>query len=139
MSGFLLDTNILSEVTRPAPNSGVVALLGNAEYSFISVITLHELNYGVFCLPQGRRRSELQDRIDGLIAGFKSAILNIAGPEAIRAAILRAKLRDSGQTLHFADSLIAATAIEHGLSLVTRNVSDFDGTELHIINPWQNR
>jgi len=137
MSGLLLDTNILSEVTKPAPNSGVVSLLGNAEQSFISVITLHELNYGVFRLPQGRRRSELQNRIDSLIASFERAILNITKPEAIRAATLRAKLQDAGQTLHFADSLIAATALEHGLSLVTRNVSDFDSTELHIIDPWQ--
>ena len=137
MKRLLLDTNILSEITKREPEPRAVAFLQRAEIVFISVVTLHELHFGLMRLPEGRRRTELIEQVESLISNFESSILKVTQPEAIRSADLRAQAQSSGHTLHLADSLIAATAIEHGLTLVTRNVSDFEGTGLSIINPWQ--
>jgi toxin FitB len=132
----LLDTNIISELTKPAPHAGVVHFLQGLEQAFVSVLTLHELQYGIARLPLGRRRTELARTIERFISAYDDAILAINRPEALRAGELRATAQANGQVVHVADALIAATALEHGLALATRNVADFSGCGLSLINPW---
>lgn len=136
MSGYLLDTNIVSEIAKPEPHKGVVDFLGALEQGYISVLTLHELHYGISFLPEGRRRERLFDTIERFVATFEEAILNITGPVSLKAADLRASGHKRGIVIHLADALIAATAIEHDLTLVTRNVADFNGFDVELLNPW---
>jgi toxin FitB len=134
---ILLDTNVISETTRQTPNADVLGFLANLNHGFISVVTIHELQFGICHLPLGQRRSELAAAVDRLLATFDNAIIDLDRLIATRAGQLRADAQANGRVLHLADALIAATALERGLHLATRNVSDFAGFGLTIVNPWE--
>lgn len=136
MTGCLLDTNIVSELTRTSPSVHVVAFLSERNDLWLSTIVLHELEFGVQSLSPGKRRDLLSRAINSLVASFQDQILPVDRKEAEWAAQLRAEARRSGRVLHLGDSLIAGTAKANELALATRNVSDFEGTGLEIINPW---
>jgi toxin FitB len=133
---LLLDTNVLSEAGRPAPEVRVIAFLRAQTDIFVSVISLHEIEYGTALLPKGRRRAELETAMAGVIATLGHNILGIGEREAKLAARLRAEARQQGRALHLPDALIAATAKENGLTLATRNFSDFDYLGVAVIDPW---
>jgi toxin FitB len=136
MSGVLLDTNVLSELTRLAPSPEVVTYLQSLDTSYVSVISLHELQFGLARLPDGRRRRDLASVVERMVALYEDAILPIDKAEATRAGELQAELAAAGRTLHLADALIAATALVHDLTLATRNIDDFAGLGLNVADPW---
>lgn len=131
----LLDTNIVSELWRPRPDPGVVAFVGSLDAYAVSIVVLHELTYGVErAPPEARNRlrlflSEWRAQIGDAILPVDAAIAEVAGR-------MRALAQARGRVLHVEDAIIAATARARGATLATRNVRDFDGLDLALINPF---
>ena len=136
MSAYLIDTNVVSELTKALPDPGVVAFLSEQDDLWLSSVVLHELEFVLRSLPQGRRRDDLQQVLSDFIAEFDDRILPLERIEAEWAARLRAEAHLSGRVLHLGDALIAGTAKAHGLSVATRNVKDFGGLDVNVANPW---
>ena len=137
MSGFLLDTNVVSEMVKPLPAPRVVAFLIGQSDQWLSVIVMHEMRYGLDLLPLGRRRDSLSSTLSAVVTEYDNRILPLGLPEAEQAAALRAQAQRSGRVLHLADALIAGTAKAHDLAVATRNVGDFAGLDVETINPWK--
>ena len=137
MSGFLLDTNVVSELVKPSPEPRVIAFLNSQSDLWLSTIVLHELDFGLNLLPHGRRRERLGSALSSLIAEYGDRALPVGRLEAEQAAVMRAQAQLSGRLLYLADALIAGTAKAHGLWLATRNVTDFAGLDVEITNPWE--
>jgi len=137
--GFLLDKCLLSEVWKPRPNAGVVDWLSRCHEDdlHISSLCLGEIRKGVGALPDGKRKSRLLRDYAALRSRFSSRVLAIDGQTAERWGDLAAHAIRSGRPLHVVDGLIAATALAHGHTLVTRNVSDFESVPVPILNPWR--
>lgn len=134
---YLVDTNILSELRRKEANTGVVRWFEErpATTLYISVLTLGEIRKGIEALPSGKKRLALGDWLEvDLPAFFSGRILPVDQAVADRWGRLLAR---SKRTVPAIDSLIAATAIQHGLTLITRNEADFPFDGLDVINPWQ--
>ena len=136
MSGFLLDTNVLSELTREVPHPGVIAFLAEQEDLWLPSLVVHELEYGVQLLPQGRRRDHLQALLTNVISTYADRILALDRPAAESAARLRAQARRMGRPLDLGDALIAGIAQSNVLTIATRNVRDFDFVDVTVISPW---
>ena len=139
MNGFLLDTNVPSELTRLKPAAFVEKWLydANDQHLFFSVISLGEILKGVALLPGSKRRRQLEDWIgDTLRPWFEGRILPVSERVAERWGALTAECQLRGRSLKVADGLIASTAIEHDLTVVTRNVQDFSDLGVHVFNPW---
>jgi predicted nucleic acid-binding protein len=132
----LLDTNVISELVKGTPNANVLAFVSQARSAWIPVITVHELEFGIARLPKGKKRAVLEAKVAHALTQYKERVLPITHREALEAALMRAEARGRGRALHLADALIAATAKEHGLTLATRNVCDFDHLGIDVVNPW---
>ena len=140
MKKYLVDTNVPSELTRDRPDAQVAAFLTNAgkENVFLSVMTVGEIGKGIALLPPGRRREFLQSWLDNDVRPwFTGRILPITEAIAEHWGQLAASAQQRGLTLAVVDGVIAATALVHGLTLVTRNVKDFAGLDVDILNPWE--
>ena len=137
MTGFLLDTNVVSELTKESPDPGVTAFLSKQDDLWLSPVVLHELEFGLQLLPQGHRRDGLRQALLKFIEGYEDQVLPVKRKEAEWAARLRAQAHLSGRVLHLGDALIAGTAKAHHLSIATRNIGDFDGLDVDVINPWE--
>ncbi len=141
MSGFLIDTNVLSEYNRPGgPAAGVKHWLETTarQSQHVSVITLAEIQKGIELLAEGKRRVQLEQWLkQDLDAWFSGRILPVDRQVAGRWASLVAQGARAGRHLPTIDSLIAATALAHELTIVTRNKRDFEGIGATIINPWE--
>lgn len=133
----LLDTNVVSEFARPKPDSKVLALLEGEISGFISVITWHELRHGAELVDSTVKRQKLMNWMDGIRSRYRENLLPVTTEVASHAGVLRASASRKGKSLHIEDALIAATAKVFDLTLATRNVKDFEGTEIRIINPWK--
>jgi len=136
---ILLDTNILSELMRPVPEQGVERwLVAQPDASlFISAITEAELRYGVALLRPGKRRSALAALIEDMLReDFTGRILPFDSAAAVAFAEIASTRRQVGRPIAQADAQIAATARSRGAALATRNVSDFDGCGIEVVNPW---
>ncbi len=136
---ILLDTNILSELMRPAPEAAVEQWLAAQPDAsvFISAITEAELRYGAALLPSGKRRLALTAEIEGMLeADFGGRILPFDSSAAQAFAIVASERRQAGKPISQADAQIAAVARSRGASLATRNVEDFEGCGIEVINPW---
>lgn len=137
---FLLDTNVVSEWTKPRPNPGVVNWLTSVDEDavYLSVVTLAELRHGIERLSTGKRRMQLDEwlRAD-LPLRFEHRILPVDAAVADRWGHLVARRESKGRPIHAMDALIAATADVHSLTLVTRNSSDFTEIAKTIIDPWK--
>lgn len=137
---YLLDTCVISElVKRGNPDSGVVGWLNQQDEDrlFLSSITLGEIQAGISKLPDSARRLELISWLDNdLRHRFASRILPVDLEVALVWGSKRGELARSGVTLPFADSLIAATAMAHGMTVVTRNVADLQRCGAMTLNPW---
>ncbi len=136
---FLLDTNVVSEWVKPRPNSGVVTWLAEVDEDrvFISVVTLAELRHGIERMAAGTRRARLDAWLtDELTARFEARILSVDAAIANMWGRIVARGQASGRPVGPMDAFIAATAEQQNLTLVTRNVSDFEALGIHLINPW---
>lgn len=131
---FLVDANVLSEPTKHAPAAAVVAWLrANERDLAVNPIILGELEYGILLMPEGRRRAKLEQWFAQGLERLR--ILDVGTATALAWARLLARLRKRGLAMPIKDSLIAATALEHGLAVVTRNVSDFRAAGVPLVNP----
>src|SRR5208282_6443131 len=133
------DTNIPSELTREKPDARVSAFLRNAgkRTVFLSVMTIGEICKGIAGLPAGQRRTALQDWLDIEVRSwFAGRILPVTESIAERWGHLAARAKQQGIAVKVVDAVIAATALEHGLTLVTRNAKDFAGLGVVLLNPW---
>ena len=140
MSGFLLDTNCVSELVRVKPDPRVLAWMEAAEETLLhlSVLTLGEIPKGLAALPQGRRRTRSEAWLEvDLRARFSGRILPVVAAVADRWGLLAARARRDGATLPIVDGLLAATALHHNLTMVSRNVSDFAAAQVPVLNPWE--
>ncbi len=136
MTGFLLDTNVISELTRLDPDSRVVRFLHDEGDLWLSSVVVYEMEYGLATLPQGRRLARLRALHVDILAAFGDRLLSLDHSGARWAAELRAQARHAGSTVDVGDALIAGTAKANGLAIATRNVRDFQGMDIHIVNPW---
>jgi len=139
MTGFLLDTNCISEVVRPRPDRRVLEWMDAADEAtlYLSVLTIGEIRKGVAGLAQGKRRMGLERWIEAdLQARFAGRIVPIDAAIADRWGSVAAEAKRRGRTLAVIDGLLAATALHHNLTLVSRNVADFTITQVPIFNPW---
>ena len=129
----------IDELTRPQSDPRVEKWLDDAddELLYLSVVSLGEILKGVTILPPGKRRKELEQWIDAVLRPwFDGRILPVTEGIAERWGILAGECQTKGRGLAVADGLIAATALEHDLTVVTRNVRDFDGLGVDVFNPW---
>ena len=139
MKGYLVDTNIPSELTRERPDARVAAFLDNAGQSrvFLSVLTIGEICKGIAELPASQKRTGLQDWLDiDVRSWFAGRILPVTESIAERWGHLAAAAKRKGVTLAVVDGVLAATALEHDLTLVTRNLRDFAVGGVVLLNPW---
>ena len=139
MSEFLVDTNVISEFVKPQPDARVIRWLDSAgpETLFVSVVTFGEIRLGIEDLPAGKRRAALEEWFEqGLPAWFDTHLLPVSKAIADRWARLTIHAKKRGASITTADGMIAATAVEHNLVIVTRNVTDFSTCGVRIINPW---
>jgi toxin FitB len=141
MSGFLLDTNVLSEFNRrgqPDPLVKQWLEAADTDTLYASVLTLGEIRFGVELLPPSKRRNQLEQWLDrDLPEWFEGRILPIDQPIADRWGLLRAQAQMKGRPLSVVDGLLAATAVQHSLTIVSRNVSDFAVVGLAVFDPWE--
>ncbi len=137
MNGYVLDTNVVSELMRDDPGPMVLAFLLEKRGLWLTTVTIHELEYGLRLLPQGRRRSVHETKLARLVADYGDCILAVDCAAAEHAARLRVQARRSGRVMHLADALIAGCARANGLGVATRNVTDFEGLGVEVANPWE--
>ena len=137
MTGYLLDTNVISELTRNVPAPPVVAFLSEHQDLWVSTIVLHELEFGLRLLPLGQRRDRLRATLSEFMAGYEDRVLPLERMGAEWAAHFRAQAHRAGRVLDLGDALIAGTAKAHDLALATRNVADFKNLDLDAVNPWE--
>lgn len=137
---YLLDTNVISELVAKKPNPRVVQWIDGLDPNsvYLSVITIGELRKGIEKLPNSQRKQTLRDWLnDDLLIRFSGRILILDIDVMLMWGVLTGQLERTGKPLSAIDSLIAALALHHTCSLVTRNEDDFKNTGVPIINPWK--
>ena len=136
---YLLDTCVLSELIKAEPNPAVLAWVnGRADTElFTAAMVLAELHRGVTKLPASRRKQDLTDWLERLQKAFDTRVLPFTLQTAEHWAAMCARAESVGKTIAAFDSIIAASAVENGLALVTRNVQDFAAASVVIVNPWE--
>ncbi len=140
MSGFLLDTNIISELIKPKPDAKLTEWVESADEDllYLSVLTIGEIRRGIVPMQQGRRRTALQSWLEtDLKPRFSGRVLPIDEAVADRWGVITGEAAVQGTTLPVVDGLLAATALQHNLTLVTRNTKNFTGTGVPAFNPWE--
>ncbi len=136
---IVLDTNVISELMRPRPAPAVLTWFGRhpAASLFTTALTEAEIRYGVELLPEGRRRAALTAAVDELFADdFRGRVLVFDGPAARRFAHIAARRRHSGRPIAQIDAQIAAIASSRGAAVATRNVVDFEGCGVEVVDPF---
>lgn len=139
MSGFLLDTNVISELVRPKPEPRLISWIEATDENllFLSVLTVGEIRKGISSLRDSRRRVALEAWLDSdLVLRFANRILSIDQAVADRWGRLAAQVAAAKSSLPVIDGLLAATAVHHNLTLVTRNTKDVAATGVPLFNPW---
>ncbi|MDK4736938.1 type II toxin-antitoxin system VapC family toxin [Rhizobium sp. CNPSo 3490] len=136
---ILLDTNVLSEPWKPAPDEAVVAWLDAQaiETLFLAAITVAELRFGIAAMPTGKRQTILRERLESeVLPQFSERVLPFDLASSQFYSELMARARVSGRAIGTADGYIAATAAANGLAIATRDTSPFEAAGLKVINPW---
>lgn len=138
MTDYALDTNVVSEPTKAVQNPRVIAFLREQTARlWVPSVVVYEMEYGIQLLPQGQRRNGLRAMVDGIVASFSDRILPLERNGAEWAAIYRVQAHREGRLLRLSDALIAGIAKANDLTIATRNVRDFDGLGIPIVNPWE--
>jgi toxin FitB len=140
MSGFLLDTNCISEMVRPEPEPRVVDWMEAADEAllYLSVLTIGEIRKGVAGLLQGKRRTRLETWLElELQARFAGRIVPIDAAIADRWGLIAAEAKRTGKAVSVIDGLLAATALHRNLTVVSRNAGDFRNAQVQVLNPWE--
>ena len=135
---YLIDTCVFAEYDKPVPQKSVIDWLDALpqENAYVSVITIGEIQKGITRMPSSRRKKALSDFLKDLIERFDNSVLALTTPTMLRWGRLTADLERKGRKLPVVDSLLAATALEHDLTLVTRNTSDFTPAGVRVLNLW---
>jgi len=136
---IVLDTNVLSELMRPQPDERVVAWLKQQTRSnlFTTAVTRGEMLYGVLILPDGRRRTRMHQEVEAIFAvDMAGRVLPYDEAAADAHAAISAARRTQGRPVDQSDAMIAGIARSHGAMLATRNVRDFEGCGIALIDPW---
>jgi toxin FitB len=136
---WLLDTNILSELRRPKPEPKVVQFVAGQSLDnlYISVVTFAEIRFGIELVKDVGRRMELNDWLDHKLRPmFEDRVLDVGEEIMLKWRLLVEEGRKSGHTFSQPDLIIAATALHHGLTIVTRDTSDYEIANVPILNPW---
>ena len=139
MTGWLLDTNILSELRRPKPEPKVVAFIAAQplEELHISAVTLAEIRFGIEVLPEMTRRSELNNWLTHKVRPmFEHRVLPISEDIMLKWRLLVEEGRKIGHTFSQPDLIIAATGQHHGLTIVSRDTTDYTKARVNVLNPW---
>jgi predicted nucleic acid-binding protein len=136
---ILLDTNVVSEAMKPAPNEAVRAWLDDqaAETLFLSSVTIAELMFGIGALPDGKRKDRLTEALAGVMELFADRVLPFDIDAARHYADLAVKARAAGRGFPTPDGYIAAIAAAKGFVVATRDTSAFDAANLEVIDPWK--
>ena len=138
---IVLDTNVISEAMKPAPDPAVRAWLNEqvAETLYLSSVTLAELRFGIGALPDGRRKRALTETLDGVLELFGDRVLPFDIGSARHYAELAVKARAAGKGIPTPDGYIAAIAASKRFIVATRDISPFEAAELTVVNPWAHR
>jgi toxin FitB len=139
VSGFLLDTNVLSELRRPKPERKVIAFVSAQPLDrlYISVVTLAELRFGIESVVDAARRAELNDWLTHKVRPmFEQRVLPISEDVMLKWRLLVEQGRKARHTFSQPDLIIAATALQHGLTVVSRDGSDYQKAGVPVLNPW---
>lgn len=139
MSGWLLDTNVLSELRRPRPDRRVVAFVGAQPLAslYVSAVTLAEIRFGIEQLTDPLRRAELHEWLQLKVRPmFERRVLPITEDVMLKWRLLVEQGRKSGHTFSQPDLIIAATALHHGLTVVSRETSEFERARAPVLDPW---
>ncbi|MBZ9797969.1 type II toxin-antitoxin system VapC family toxin [Mesorhizobium sp. ES1-4] len=137
---ILIDTNVISEPWRPAPDPRVIGWIDAqaVETLYLSAITLAELRFGIAAMPSGKRRTILHDRLEqDALPLFAGRILPFDLDASRAYANLMVQARAAGKAIGNADGYIAATAVAHGLTVATRDTDPFAAAGLSTVNPWE--
>lgn len=140
MSGYLLDTNVVSEFTRVRPEPKVISWFQatSEELLYLSVLTVGEIRKGIDSLPRSNKRALLESWLaNDLVLRFAGRILEVNLDIAERWGLISAQAKIAGTPLAMIDGLMAATALHHNLTLVTRNTKDVRMAGINVLNPWQ--
>jgi hypothetical protein len=139
MNGWLLDTNVLSELRRSQPNKKVVAFISEQvlDKLYVSTVTFAEIRFGIECIAEATRRSELKLWLENQLRPmFEDRILPVTEDILLKWRLIIEAGRKSGHTFAHPDVLIAATAAFHGLTVVSRDESEFIAAGVATLNPW---
>ena len=139
MTGWLLDTNILSELRRPRPEPKVLAFIAAQplEFLFVSTVTLAEIRFGIELVPDPARRSELGDWLTNKVRPmFEQRVLPVSEDVMFKWRLLVEAGRKTGHTFSQPDLIIAATGQHHGLTIVSRDTAEFEKARVAVFNPW---
>lgn len=136
---WLLDTNVLSELRRTRPNERVVSFVAGCRLDelYVSVVTLAEIRFGIEQVSDTEKRTELSGWLERNVRPlFAGRILDLSENVLLRWRLLVEEGRKSGHTFSQPDLMIAATALEHGLTVVTRDLSEYEKARVQVLNPW---
>lgn len=140
MSGWLLDTNVLSELRRPKPERRVVSFIASQplDLLYVSSVTFAEIRFGIERVADVGRRAELRDWLANKVRPmFEQRMLPISEDVMFKWRLLVDDGRKTGHTFSQPDLIIAATALHHGLTVLSRDVRDFQKARAPVLNPWQ--
>ena len=135
---YLLDTCLISELVKPTPNKKVIKWLNDIPSTalFLSAITIGEIRKGLIKLPSSKKKETLTAWLNTLLRDYKDRIFSIDLIVAENWGVIQGNAEKAGMPMFSIDSLIAATAHTHNLTLVTRNEDDFVPSQISILNPW---
>jgi predicted nucleic acid-binding protein len=140
VTGWLLDTNVLSELRRPKPNPKVVGFVAAKplDLLFVSIVTFAEIRFGIEQVADATRRAELNDWLTHKVRSmFENRALPVSEDVMFKWRLLIEDGRKAGHTYSQPDLIIAATGLHHGLTVVTRDTRDFAKAGVRVVNPWQ--
>lgn len=139
MTGWLLDTNVLSELRRSKPNQKVVAFVASKplDLLYVSTVTFAEIRFGIELVPDAARRAELHDWLTHRLRPmFERRALPVSEDVMLKWRLLVEEGRKMRHTFSQPDLIIAATALHHGLTVATRDTGDFENARAPVVNPW---